>query len=170
MQHMLKSITDHGMFHDKEHNKGLWNFLAGKEATSEQAHDLLKFREIGQEDFEHYALAKYLKQTSTAAPVRRKRLCTISTSQAEKRRVKQIEKERKLHQRYLKRTIAWVAEHGSDGTDMEVLLGPISPVPRALIDYLTKVTRVLPPHTSSAATKILQPKLRRCLLDGFLIV
>ena len=30
--------------------------------------------------------------------------------------------------------MAWLAEHGSEGVDLETLLGPPSPVPRALID------------------------------------
>jgi len=60
--------------------------------------------------------------------------CTFSTSQAEQRRVKQVEKQAKLSQRYLKRAMAWLAERGSEGVDLETLRGPPSPLPRALID------------------------------------
>ena len=131
---MLDAIAAHGMFHSEGENRGLWNFLDSKQANSEQTHDLLQFRSIGQAAFEDYVHSKILKQPCTDAPVRRKWLCTFSTSPAEQRRVKQVEKEAKLSQQYLKRAMAWLAEHGSEGVDLETLLGPPSPVPRALID------------------------------------
>ncbi len=134
IRRMLDAIAAHGMFHNQDENRGLWNFLESKKANSEQTDDLLQFRSIGQAAFEDYVHSTLLKQLSTAAPVRRKRLCAFATSQAEKRRVKQVEKEAKLSQRYLKRAMVWLAENGSEGVDLETLLGPPSPVPRALID------------------------------------
>lgn len=86
IEHMLEAITKHGMFHDKTENNGLWNIFRSLHATSEQAHDLLQFRVIGQSGYEDYIKTKLLNSPSTAAPVRRKRLCTFSTSQAEKQR------------------------------------------------------------------------------------
>ncbi len=66
---------------------GLWNVFESKEATPKQAHDLLNFRSIGQEAFEGYVSEKLLALPSTAAPTRRKRLCTFSTCfQAQKQR------------------------------------------------------------------------------------
>ena len=102
IQRMLDAIAAHGMLHSEGENRGLWNFHESKQANSEQTHDLLKFRSIGQAAFKDYVHSKILKQPSTDAPVRRKRLCTFSTSPAEQRRVKQVEKEAKLSQRYLK--------------------------------------------------------------------
>ena len=134
VERMLEVISKHGLFHDKEENQGLWNFIKQLKATSEQAHDLLHFRAIGQSGYEEYIQSKLLNSPSTAAGVRRKRLNTFSTSLAEKRRIKQVDKEAKISQRYLKKTVVWLAEHGGEGAELETLLGPPSPTPRALMD------------------------------------
>lgn len=65
--HILKAI----MSKDMLTLTGLWNFEC-KEATSEQSHDLLNFRSIGQEAFEAYVSNKLLSLPSTPAPMRRK--------------------------------------------------------------------------------------------------
>ena len=44
-----------------------------------------------------------------------------------------VDQERKISQRYLKRQLAWIAENGAENLDIDNLLGPISPLPRALI-------------------------------------
>ena len=44
-----------------------------------------------------------------------------------------VERERKLSERYFKRQLAWINEKGLAHFDLEGLLGPISPLPRALI-------------------------------------
>lgn len=49
---MVAAVTSKGMYQDEPSNKGLWNVFANKEATPDQAHDLLNFRSIGQEAFE----------------------------------------------------------------------------------------------------------------------
>ena len=134
VERMLKAIADHGLFHDNEENSGLWNVFKMLKATNEQAHDLLNFRVIGQLGHEAYINAKLLNTPSTAAPVRRKRLCTFSSSQAEKRRIKQADKEAKMSQRYMKKTIAWLAENGPQGKDLGTLLGPPLVAPKALMD------------------------------------
>ena len=41
---MVKLIDDVGMFQEAGENEGLWNVFEKQEASSEQAHDLLKFR------------------------------------------------------------------------------------------------------------------------------
>lgn len=134
VQRMCTSIVNHGMFHNANGNQGLWNILEGKKATEEQSHDLLNFRAIGQRGLEQFIERKYTKEASTEAPVRQKRLCTFTVNPTQKQRIKQADRERKLYQRYLKRSLAWVAEHGMSGTDMESLFGPIQAVPRALVD------------------------------------
>ena len=131
VERMLQCISNHRLFHNTEENNGLWNFLCSQKASSEQAHDLLNFREIGQAGFGSFVLAKLLNGPSTVAPVRRK---TFTISQAERRRVKEVDKEAKMNQRYLKKTVMWLAEHGGEGADLESLLGPPSATPRALMD------------------------------------
>ena len=42
---MIELISAHGMFHQQAENQGLYNFLQNKQATPEQAHDLLNFRD-----------------------------------------------------------------------------------------------------------------------------
>ena len=59
---------------------GLWNFLEVKEATLEQAHDLLQCRHIGQQAFERYVSTKIIGLPSTNAPNLRKRLVTFSVT------------------------------------------------------------------------------------------
>ncbi len=51
-----------------------------------------------------------------------------------KQHVKQLEKERKLQQRLLKRQIAWLSESGHKPENMDGLFGPISSLPKALMD------------------------------------
>ena len=132
--HMTQAISSHGMFISATENKGLHNFLENKEATPEQAHDLMSMRAIGQSGFESFVKTKYLQGTSTDAPVRKKRLCTFTTTKAHKQRTTQIERERKLQQQILKRQLAWFAEKGVDQEHINELFGPVSGVPRALVD------------------------------------
>ena len=65
VQRMLEAVKSHGLFYNSETNQGLWNFLANKQVTHEQLHDLLAFRSIGQEEFENYVSTKFLRQPST---------------------------------------------------------------------------------------------------------
>ena len=134
MQRMHAVISNHGMFFDRQENQGLWNVLVAKQATEEQHHDLMRFRSIGEKGLEQYIQNKYLRTASANPPVRQKRPCTFSVTQTQKRRIQQVEKEQKQYQRSLKRTLAWVAEHGTESIDAEALFRPIQSVPRALID------------------------------------
>ena len=111
----------------------LWNFFEGKKATPEQEHDLLNFRQIGQESFDNYVSTRIIGLPSTNAPNRRKRLVTFSVTRVQKQRVKLVERERRLSERYLKKQLAWISEKGTEHVNVGDLLGPISPLPRALI-------------------------------------
>ena len=86
IEHVLAAIANHGLFHDKIENNGLWNIFKSLQANNEQAHDLLQFRVIGQSGYKAYIKTKLLNIPSTAAPVHCKHLCTFSSSQAERRR------------------------------------------------------------------------------------
>lgn len=131
---MRQSIESHGMFQAEPQNQGLWNFLDNKQASSKQTNDLLKHRDIGQSSFEYYVTTKLLKKPSTNPPSRRKRLCTFSVTKTEKKRIKQIEKERKISQRFLKRQLSWLAQHGGDQANPDMIFGPVSVLPKALVD------------------------------------
>ena len=96
---MLAVINSTGMYENEQSNRGLWNILEKKEATNEQAHDLLNFRSIGQESYELYVKDRLLKE------VRMKILSTFTTTNVHK------QKERKLSQCFLKWQLAWAAEN-----------------------------------------------------------
>ena len=131
---MVQAITSHGMFTDADKNMGLYQLLENKEATPEQSYDLMCLRAIGQTAFESLVKSRYLHGSSTDAPIRRKRLCTFTESKANKQRVKQVEREQKLQQRILKRQLVWLAESGLKPENMDSLFGPVSAIPRALVD------------------------------------
>ena len=131
---MQEALNKHGMFNECEPNCGLWNIFRDQKATSEQAHDLLNFREIGQLGFENSVKTRILKQASTVTFKRKKRLCTFHVSKTEKRRIKQVEKESKLTQRFLKCHLARLLTHPGEVTaNPELCCGPISPIPRAIV-------------------------------------
>ena len=100
------------MFISASANKGLYNFLENKEATPEQAHDLMSIPSFGQSGFDSFDMTKYLQGSSTDAPVRKKRLCTLTTTKAHKQRTTHVDRERKLNQQILKRQLEWFAEKG----------------------------------------------------------
>ena len=115
------------------HENTLKNFITNQVATPQQRHDLLHFRKIGEASFTSYVHTKLLKIPSADAPVRRKRLCTFTVTQAEKRLVKLADKEDKLAQRYMRKMLNWVSEKRADTDDLKSLLGPILPIPRAIV-------------------------------------
>lgn len=56
----------------------LCNPLVKKHATSDQQHDMLHFRGIGQDEFDRHIAYYILKEASTHPPLRKKRLLTLS--------------------------------------------------------------------------------------------
>ncbi len=178
VRHMLDAIQSKGMLT----YTGLWNVFECKQATPEQAHDLLNFRRIGMEAFEGLVSEKLLGLPSTAAPTRRKRLCTFSVSKAQKQRVKLVEQERKISQRYLKRQLAWISEQGAENLDLDSLLGPISSLPRALMDKdglpykSTKSSTTEYLHKRYSSLQILTPSLppqwvpHAAILEGMFMI
>ena len=62
-------------------------FFGHIQASPKVSHDMVALRTIGQTAFETYISSKLLPDASTQAPVRKKRLCTFSATQIEKRRV-----------------------------------------------------------------------------------
>ena len=132
---MLSALKSHGMVStSQDNNSGLCTILHHKEATPAQSHDLLRFRHIGQESFEQYVRHRMLNDPSTVAPVRQKRLVTFTVTEAQKRRVKVVEKETKMAQRVLKRQMAWMVKHEVDPQEINNFFGPTSSLPRALAD------------------------------------
>ena len=131
---MRASIEKDQMYAYQSSNQGLWNILDKIKATPEQERDMLSFRSTGQEAYETYVKAKLLKEASTIVPIRKKRLCTFSATQSEKKRIKQLHKEQKLSQCLLKRHVSWLAANGNEAINPDILFGPLSTVPQALSD------------------------------------
>ena len=65
-----------------------------KKLTPEQQHDLVNFRDIGQEEFENRVNYYILKNPSIQAPRRRKHLLTFSERKTTSKKVSDVEKER----------------------------------------------------------------------------
>ena len=132
IEFMRAAIEKDQMYAYQSSNQGLWNFLDKVKATPEQERDMLSFRSIGQEAYEAYMKTKVLKESSTNVPIRKKRLCTFSTTQSEKKRMKQLQREQKLSQCLLKRHVSWLAANGNEAGNPDILFGPLSTVPQAL--------------------------------------
>ena len=130
----VRHMTDLISCSDMTLLKGLWNIFEGKETNPEQAHDLHNFRQIGQKAFDYYVETRFLNTPSTDAPKRKKRLTTFSVTATQKKKKRLIDQERKISQRFLKCQLHWLTEQGLDNVDTDNLFGPISPVPRALVD------------------------------------
>uniref|UniRef100_A0A1X7UL74 Uncharacterized protein n=2 Tax=Amphimedon queenslandica TaxID=400682 RepID=A0A1X7UL74_AMPQE len=96
-----------------ESNRGLFNPFSKVHATAEQSHDLLNYRDIGNRQFEQYVTHRIAQTPSTSqAPVRKKRLLTMS-SQKQKRK-RETSKEKELHQviKCIRRKMSWMNETG----------------------------------------------------------
>ena len=65
-------------------------------------HDLLNLREIGQVAFEDHVKYLILRTSSADAPCRCRRLQTFSSTKKNKKKLKQIDRDRKILQTCLK--------------------------------------------------------------------
>ncbi len=91
----------------------LHHIFSKKEASVEQVHDLLTFRDIGQREFEHRVEYFILRNPSVQAPTRRKRLLTFSERKVAQKRVSDLEKERKLQLECWKKKVAFASRTGT---------------------------------------------------------
>ena len=86
--------------------------LSGKQATPEQAKDLLNFWEIGQRHCEAYVKYYILQQPSAQVPQRLNKLLTYTTSKWTAKKMKLIDRERRLKNRCMGRKLARNAKVG----------------------------------------------------------
>ena len=113
-----------------------FNILSNTAATPEQTHDLLNFREIGQLEFEAHVNYRILRTPSADAPRRRKRLQTFTNTKATQKRLKQIDRERKIQQTCMKKQLVVLANGQQMPPECEFTFIPDQ------MNYLQKVTRV----------------------------
>ena len=70
---------------------------------------MLNFRKIGQADFEAHVNYRILCTPSTDAPRRRKHLQTFSSTKATRKKLKQIDRDRKIQQMCMKKQLVMLA-------------------------------------------------------------
>ena len=92
----IQAINNSSLLEVTQHNRGLINPFTDKTASTQQSHDLLDFRHIGQQEFLLRISYFILKVPSVKAPNRRKALQTFSVKQARKRRISQLERDQQL--------------------------------------------------------------------------
>ena len=85
--------------------------MSGQVATPEQQIDLLGFWGVGHEKFENHVQFYILKDPSAIVP---KRKLKLASSRVLKKKTKQLDKEKKLVGKCLRRAFAWNAKFGSD--------------------------------------------------------
>ena len=94
--------------------KSLRHLFQQKQPSPEQIHDLINFRKIGQTEYERRVDYYVLRKPSVKAPKRRKRLLTFTERRATKRKVSEIERERKLQIECWKKRVAFASKTGTN--------------------------------------------------------
>ena len=108
----VEVINNFGLLEPTSVNRGLINPFTDKPATAQQSCDLLSFRDIGQREFLNQITFYILKQPSTSAPIRKRRLQTFSVKKVNKPYVSQIEKDRNLILSCMRKKIKWSLRTG----------------------------------------------------------
>jgi len=98
-------------------------------ASPEQEKDLLNFHSVGQKDYEGYVDYCILRVHATTGTQRRRRLTTFSTKQKERKRVKQIEKEKKNLEKCLRRKLEWTGKK-----EESIISEQLTVLPHAIVD------------------------------------
>ena len=94
--------------------KSLCHLFQQKQPSPEQIHDLINFRKIGQTEYERRVEYFVLRNPSVKAPKRRKRLYSFTERRATKRKVSEIERERKLKIECWKKRVAFASKTGTN--------------------------------------------------------
>ena len=96
VQAQISAIKVYSLFPVEGSNRGLVNPFTKKVASPSQSSDLLNFRSIGQKEFLQRINSFILKQPSVNAPNRKRHLQTFSERQTNKRRISQLERDKRL--------------------------------------------------------------------------
>ena len=106
---MIETINKTNLFTTTvRENRGLLNVFSSVKATPEQSHDLLRFRQIGQDGLTNYINYYLLKNPSTKAPMHGNKLVTMAPrKKVGKRQMNQKEKEMKQVTKCLRQRLAW---------------------------------------------------------------
>lgn len=86
---------------------GLENPLCKKTATADQEHDLLAFRNIGQDEFNKYIEYSVLGKSSVTFSQRKRKLATFGEKRVSKKVLTQLQKDIKLVQTCMHKKLLW---------------------------------------------------------------
>lgn len=130
---MRRLIAEHHFFTTSiDTNRGVVNLFTNKQATTEQAHDMLNARRIGEQSYIiNFVTHTLLQMPSVNAPVRRKQLLTMAPCKITKRRMTQQQKEQQETNKYLRKRLAWCNQTGQKFDESEE---QYSLLPRSLAD------------------------------------
>lgn len=109
IQVMIDLMEESHMFPKPQSDIQLKNPFTDIPATPEQTHDLLNFQLIGQIEFEDHVNCRILHTPSADAPRRRKRLQTFGSTKKTQRKLKRIERDRKIQQTCMKKQLVVLA-------------------------------------------------------------
>ena len=113
-------------------NRGLVNPFRNIIANNAQTHDLLNFRNIRQKQFENRVESFLLKNPSTKAPLRQKKLQTFASTIVKKqKKVSSLQRELQLVQKCMRKKIAYANQRG---TSADVIAEQYIELPRAICD------------------------------------
>ena len=84
-----------------------------KDLSPDQSHDLMNFRHIGQTEYERRVQYFILRTPSIKTPKRLKRLLTFTERKSRRKKVSDIEKERKLQIECWKKRVAYATSTGA---------------------------------------------------------
>jgi hypothetical protein len=109
----MKVVSDTSLLPVTATNHGLIYPFTNKSAMPEQTNDLLIVLAIGHKEFLLWVSCHILKQPSTRAPKRKRRLLTFSEKRTTKQRVTQLEKDRKLILSCMRIKMKWSQRTGN---------------------------------------------------------
>ena len=140
---MVQLIKTKQVLDSTGNDMNLANKFIDAVATPDQQHDLLLFRDIGQNEFNNHVNCRLLCKPSAQSPSRLKRLQTFTVTKTTKKKAKQIDKEKKLIQQCMLKQLS-ICRSGEPLNN--ALNPPYIPLPRALVDENRY------PHKANTAT------------------
>ena len=142
---------------------GLQHLFSEKALTAKQTHDLLNFREKGQKEYEEGVEYYVVRTPSVKPPKHRKRLLTFTERRSRKKKVSEVEKERKLQIECWKKRVAFSA---STGVQMPGSYEQYIELPRAIASTDGTPTKGAKSNTTNCIEKRYQKSLPPVILTA----
>jgi len=179
VQSQLRVVQQANVFNILSKNRGLYNPYTSTVATPAQAHDLLNFRKIGEEEFHHRISFYILKQPSVEAPNRKRRLQTFSNRQARKKKLTKAERDSQLilsamrkKMQHSKRTGKPIERPGEQLIELPLSISDPEGNPNK--GQKSYATKFLETRYKAASPQVFSTKLpwtpQCCILEGMCII